>query len=190
MTDPKTIHEEAERDFVTNLENWRNLAGAAQTRIRQAKSTAQGGNPGIVQNAGDAEGSLEQLITTLDRTKQNLEAVKEILEVRKASYEIKKVVVESWPRRVFTERLSYIATALYPIGGATLVLSGSEVTNTALFSTAAIWLLATILLLGSLGQLFLDDREKWKYFSEEFEVRRPKKSGKPRWSNRNPKISK
>lgn len=171
MTTSKVLHEGAESDFAVKLEELEKMLQNARTNLEPLKPEVKKHlQSSHLQQIENANLWIEKCSSSVTLAKQNLDSVTDILNLRKASYEVKEVVVRSWPKRSLTERLSYISTALFPIGGTPFILTGGEVTEAALATAAVIWSMAGILLLGSLGHLFLDDREKWKYFKREFDL--------------------
>ena len=177
MTDSKTLHEDAEKDFVVKLDELQKMLQDANGNLEPLRTHIQKHlQPGDLQQMENARMWIGKCMTNVTTAKQNLDSVSEILNLRKASYEVKEVVVRSWPKRALTERLTYISTALFPIGGTPFVLTGGEATQAAMLTAAMIWAMATAMLIGSLAHLYLDDREKWSYFKREFEVQTTKKS--------------
>jgi len=171
MTDSKTLHQDAEKDFVIKLDDLLRMLENAGSNLEPLRTQIERHlQKGDLQQMDNIRTWISKCMSNVTTAKQNLDSVSEILNLRKASYEVKEVVVRSWPKRAFTERLSYISTALFPIGSAPLLLAGGQLTESSVLAAAFIWSMATILLIGSLAHIYLDDRDKWAYFEREFEL--------------------
>jgi hypothetical protein len=81
---------------------------------------------------------------------------------------VKRIVVESWPRKAWIDRLAYISTALFGIGGAPFALTAGRVTDASLLVAGVLWVFGGILMGWSLNGLRKEDNAKRNYFEKEF----------------------
>jgi len=168
MTDSKTLHDKAEEDLIVKLEN-------IQTHLNNADGNIEGLRSHLVQNDQklppqafeNAKASIGKCRSEVYNAKSNLDTVSEILNVRKASLELKEVVLRSKPRSAFVERMTWIATALFPAGGFSFVLAGG-VNDASILVAGVVWAVAAVLMIASLGYLKIDDDERREYFKKEF----------------------
>src|SRR2546425_10695143 len=134
MMDNKSLLDAMEKGFVSSLGDWtqwlENARGNVEGLDKEKNSTA----------AKNIVVWLDKARQSMESAKANIEAVTNILNARKASLGLKKIVVESWPKRVWIDRLTYISTALFGLGGVPFVLSAGQVTVGAFISALVVWL--------------------------------------------------
>ncbi|MDH3366066.1 MAG: hypothetical protein OEM29_08735 [Thermoplasmata archaeon] len=180
MTDSGTLHDDVERDFVARMDDWIVELGKAFSLLERTRGDPhepRASNPDP--KVDGAIEAVEKVKKSVEASKANLALVNDVLTVRKTSLELKEVVVRSWPRRALSERLAYISSALFPIGGTPFILTGGTITPAAGLTAIIVWVVATALMIGSLAHIYLDDREKWSYFKREFEVATAKDATNP-----------
>ncbi len=168
----KDLQKTAESDFVVRLDR---LGDALQnvslsleplrTRVERHLQKED------LQNIDNIRRSIGRCMTDVMNAKQNLDSVTEILNTRKASLELKEIAFRSWPKRSYIERMTWIATALFPAGGFPFVLAGGV--NSASLTTALVtWSVGSAALVLSLWMLKRDDDDKWEFYENEFGIQR------------------
>lgn len=172
MTNSKALHEGAEEDFVIKL---RDIEDHLHTAELGLSSMVTGVENHLGKEASaelnKAHQSLGQCMNAVAAAKRNLEFVTEILNVRKASLELKEIALRSWPKKSFIERMTWIATALFPVGGVSFVFAGG-LTDASLAVAIESWSMGSLILILSLVALKRDDDEKWEFYANEFGVYR------------------
>lgn len=169
MTESKVLHLKAEEDFVLKLDDIDKMLDSAQSNLNNPKHITE-------QQANNASLWIQKCKNSVSTAKQNLDSVSDILNTRKASLELKEIAVRSWPRSTFIDRLTWIATALFPAGGISFVFAGG-LTDESLMTAIAFWLVGAIALIMSVVALKKEDDRKWRYFEYEFGI--DKKGGNP-----------
>jgi hypothetical protein len=103
--------------------------------------------------------------------RDDLNAVVDVLNVSKARMETLKIVVESWPKSVFVDRMAYLGTALFALGGAPFAATGGIISEAAILVALVLWGAGAALLGWSLEELRREDRAKFAFFRKEFGIR-------------------
>jgi len=172
MTNSKALHENAEEDFVIKLRDIEdNLRTADLSLYSMAAGVETHLGKEVSGELNKARQSLGHCMNAVAAAKRNLEFVTEILNVRKASLELKEIALRSWPKKSFIERMTWIATALFPVGGVSFVFAGG-LTDASLVAAIAAWSAGSLILILSLVALKRDDDDKWEFYENEFGVYR------------------
>ncbi len=120
----------------------------------------------------------ETVITTLGRVREemqeasgNLANISDVLDVMKKDADYKGVVVSSWPKNVFADRMTYLGTILIAAGSGTYALLGipTEI-GVVLLPPAILWAFGFVLLVWGLIGVRRREAFKWSYFTKEFDV--------------------
>ncbi len=101
----------------------------------------------------------------------NLTNISGILDVMKKDADYKGVVVSSWPKNVFADRMTYLGTVLVATGTGTSAFLGvpTEI-GAVLLPPASLWISGFVLLVWGLIGVRRREALKWSYFTEEFDV--------------------
>lgn len=171
MTDSKTLYRNAERDFVVKLDDLTNALQNANSNLEPLRThiEKQQLKEGDLQQIENARRLIGKCMSDIITAKQNLDSVAEILNTRRASMEVKEIALRSWPKKSYIERMTWIATALFPAGGVSFVFAGG-LTNASLATAIVAWIVGSLTLLFSLRALKKDDEDKWKFFENEFGI--------------------
>jgi len=172
MTDSKALHEEAEEDFVVKLDDLQKMLQNASGNLEPLRTQVQKHlQPVDLQQMENAQMWIGKCMTNVVTAKQNLDSVTEILNTRKASLELKEIAFRSWPKKSYIERMTWIATALFPAGGIPFVFTDG-LTSASLATAIVIWSIGSVILVLSLLALKRDDDDKWEFYENEFGVER------------------
>lgn len=172
MTNSRALHEGAEEDFVVKLSDIESdLLDAEMTLSSLATRIETHLGKEASADLNKARQNIGQNMNKVHAAKQNLDFVTEILNTRKASLELKEVALRSWPKKSFVERMTWIATALFPVGGVSFVFAGG-LTDASLAAAISSWSVGSVVLILSLVALKRDDDDKWEFYENEFGVYR------------------
>jgi len=164
MNDVNRLLEEAERQLASGIKDWiewiDQATGNAQALVPPQEKGAT--------TAGNVLFWLQKIRRSMDSAKTSIERVTDILNTRKVSLELKRIVVESWPRKAWVDRLTYISTALFGIGGVPFAFTAGRITDASLLLAAVTWVSALVLMVWSLHALWKEDNAKRAYFEREF----------------------
>ncbi len=130
---------------------------------------------GMAENVAERCQSTMQPIQNLRRemmlAQSDLANLSDVLEVDKADADLKAVIVNTWPRDVVGDRMTWLGTGLLGAGGAAYAIFGSPLNVTAsLLPAAVLWVLGIGLLLWGFRSLARWQRRRWAFFSERFEI--------------------
>jgi len=162
MVEEKNLLAEAEKQLVSSLKDWiewvNNVRGTVQNMADTNATTG----------ANNALFWLNKFSQSIDSARTNIERITEILNAKKTSLEVKRIVVESWPRKAWIDRLAYISTALFGIGGAPFALTGGRITDASLLVAGVMWIIGGFSMAWSLNGLRKEDIARGNYFEKEF----------------------
>ena len=170
MTEAKDLYDKANQDFVAKIsEIVRSMQMANEYLGPLKKRVEEGSDEKAKLFLSQLAARIQESNNLASQTKVKVDSVKELLELKKISYEAREIASRSWPKKTWIERLTWVATALFPSGGVPFVLSGG-VTEVALASATVIWSAATVSLIISLWALKNEDDRKRAFFKREFDI--------------------
>ncbi len=119
--------------------------------------------------------TLENLRNEMDLVLTNFANLGDMLDVLKAEADFKGVIVNSWPKNVVADRMTYLGAAFLAAGsGAFTVFAfvfglplNALVT---LIPPAFLWAPGILLLTWGLWSLRKTERRRWDYFQQQFEI--------------------
>jgi hypothetical protein len=171
MLDSKGMFDTVQKDYMVRVEQWIETINRLQMEIPNPSTDKQNITPisTYMPAINGVRTRLSNLSGSMSASKRDLDHVMEVFNLKKTRSEMLKTTVESWPSRGLVERLSYISTALFPLGGVPVALAGGWNWESGVVS-AIIWSVGTILLVWSLFEVRKTDQEKWVFFSREFDI--------------------
>lgn len=171
MLDSKGMFDSVQKDYTVRVEQWIETVNKLQMELPSPNPEKQKTTPiaGYMPTIDGVRNGLSNLSASLSASKRDLDHVVEVFNLKKTRAEVLRTTVESWPPRGLVERLTYISTALFPAGGIPVALAGGWNWESGIVSVI-MWMIGTVLLAWSLVEVRKTDREKWAFFSREFDI--------------------
>ncbi len=163
---------EAKTRINRTLSNWQNRLNSSEGRVRSVLQTLKGrGSPEDVNKLTKTVKSLGEIKEEIQATRAYLGNLSEVNEVMKRDADLKAVVVNTWPKNVFADRMTYLGTVLVAAGTGTYAFLGvpTEI-GAVLLPPAILWISGFVLLVWGLVGVRRREALKWFYFTREFDI--------------------
>lgn len=164
---------EAKTRMSLNLSNWENQLSQAQGQVRSVHKNLEGkpDQPGNVNQLAGALDSLGKMQEEIHATSTHLGNLSEVNQVMKRDADLQAVVVNTWPKNVFADRMTYLGTVLVAAGTGTYAFLGAPTEiGAVLLPPAILWISGFVLLVWGLIGVRRREALKWSYFTKEFDV--------------------
>ena len=170
MTGAKSTFDKVDDDLVTKMVEVASFLEMASEYVEPLKRRVLSGSDEKAKTYLSAyESSFQAAKNLVAQVNANIESTKERLELKKISYEAREIAARSWPKKTWIEKMTWVATAMFPSGGVGFVFAGG-LTDESLLFAIVVWSVAIFTLVASLWALKNEDKRKWEFFSREFEI--------------------
>ncbi len=184
-----------------NLATWIGFIDSVRQRLKNLLTTAEKRKKRLEEDPasyrGDDELSAEEIIdhvtqhaisesqaaiatlvslrNEMDLAQANFANLGDVLEVMKAEADFKGVIVNSWPKNVVADRMTYLGAAFLAAGSGAFTVFAAVFglpldTLLALIPPAFLWAPGVLLLVWGLWSLRRTEKHRWAYFQEQFEI--------------------
>jgi len=120
------------------------------------------------------EEKLTRAVESIQKADNNLEYLSNYFDFQKSNFDVRKIILDSWPQSRFTEKVLWVATILFSVGGATfvggMVLTSGDVAPS-LVGPVLMWGVGFSLMFLAIRELWRTDKKLMRFYEREFGVK-------------------
>lgn len=175
MSEAKEELDNQKEKVIGKMKDWQSDVGWAKNEIHNLQIAEQKPSESeILVKLEPIEGRLTRCFESMQRTDNNLEGLKNYFDFQKSNFDVRKTILDSWPESRFTEKVLWVATILFSVGGASfaggMVLTSGDIL-TSLLGPVLMWILGFFLLIVAIRELWTTDRKMMHFYETEFGVK-------------------
>ena len=157
----------AESKFSTSLKDWDSRIVNGLNTLSRLPQMTPAEQAQMVQSV---HAQFSEIRTAIWLAQQDLESVKEILDLRRSEARFKGVGMKLWPADVTAERLMYLGVALFGAASVSATVGAAVFgKGTTLLSIFLLVSAVVAFIMGLLG-LANDQRQRWYYYCDQFGI--------------------